>query len=188
MKSELIMKENEIKNCKLIKKNRPNRIGMYMICDSIFRPIEKHLQYSGHEHEEEVAFLAGYFIGDSIGIVTTALLPYSEHHMVACSVPLDVTAKCFEFMKRKHQSIFAQIHTHPGRGCFHSKVDDDWSVCDLPGFISIVVPCFGRYGVNRIFSGDAKIFERMEDGDWRKLGAEEVQCRFQIIPASFLFI
>jgi hypothetical protein len=41
------------------------------------------------------------------------------------------------------QSIRAQIHTHPGEA-FHSSIDDEWPIGGTAGFISIVVPRFGR--------------------------------------------
>src|SRR5438445_6068139 len=44
-------------------------------------------------------------------------------------------------LAREHQSIRAQLHTHPGEA-FHSRTDDCWPVIAQPGFVSIVIPDF----------------------------------------------
>lgn len=166
----------------VVKRRRPKRLSGLLVCRSVVAPIEKHLQTTGWDRCEEAALLAGYVAGRSVGVVTTALLPYTDHLGGGCALPLDVTARCLDFVKRKGQILLAQIHTHPGRGCGHSATDDDWAICDSEGFFSIVVPCFGRFGLDRIFAGDAHIHERMATGEWRRLDTQEVSQRFHIVP------
>jgi hypothetical protein len=80
--------------------------------------------------------------------------------------------------------LLAQVHTHPGRA-FHSWTDDEWAIADSAGFFSVVVPCFARFGLKRMFAGGAVVHERMANGEWRELRLKEVRRRFHIIPADY---
>ena len=164
-----------------MKKRRPDRFSKLLVCRSVIEPIEEHLRETGRYLCEEAAFLAGYVTYDSVGIVTTAILPYTKSSQSSCTLPLDITAKCFKVTKESEQIIIAQIHSHPGRS-FHSFTDDDWAICDCPGFLSIVVPSYARFGLSRLFMGDAAIFELTNQREWLRLPLKEVRKRFQLIP------
>lgn len=171
----------------VVKKRRPERMTGLLVCESVIGPLERHLQATGLDRCEEAALLAGYVAGKSVGVVTTALLPYTQHAAGGCSLPLDVIAGCHDFVKRKGQILLAQIHTHPGRA-FHSWTDDRWAISDSAGFFSIVVPCFARFGLTRLFGGGSVIHERKPTGEWRQLPLKEVRRRFHVIPADYAVV
>src|SRR5438309_1630872 len=66
--------------------------------------------------------------------------------------------------------VRAQMHTHPG-AAFHSSIDDRWPIVGTPGFISIVVPRFGR---EPIAIEDWYVCELQGDGRWKALNAQAV--------------
>ena len=169
---------------KTLRTRRPVRTSALLVSEAVIAPIEQHLQTTGWNRCEEAAMIAGYIVGRSVAVATTALLPYTEHSSGGCEVPLDVTFRCSRFVRSMGMVFLAQIHTHPGRSCHHSVTDDEWAICDAPGFFSIVVPCFARFGLRRTLEQGAFIYERMADGRWRALPTEEVRKRVHVIPAT----
>jgi len=164
-------------------RRRPQRFSGLLVSGAVILPMEQHLQAAGCEGREQAAFLCGYVLGGKVGMVTTVLLPQTQNHLAGCHVSLETMVRSFEATKRRRQFFLAQIHTHPGWHCGHSLTDDDWAICDAPGFFSIVVPCFARQGLDKLFNGGAAIHERMNSGQWRQLPINEVRQRFIIIPA-----
>lgn len=65
--------------------------------------------------------------------------------------------------------VRAQVHTHPGRA-FHSATDDAWPMVHTPGFLSLVIPCFGLgpIGLDGTF-----LAELGRDGQWREVDATQ---------------
>ena len=166
-----------------ITRRRPQRLNGLFVSGSVIRPIEQQLQAAGRNGHEQAALLCGYVLGGPVGMVTTVLLPQTQNHLAGCHLSLATMVRCFEATKRLRQFFLAQMHTHPGRYCGHSKTDDEWAICDAPGFFSIVVPCFARQGLAKLFAGGAAVHERMATGEWRRLPIEEIRRRFFIIPA-----
>jgi hypothetical protein len=117
-----------------------------------------------------------------VGLVTTVILPYTRNTGGGCELPVDVTLKCIEKMNAAGQIVLAQVHTHPGQA-WHSETDNEWAFTDCPGLFSIVVPCFGRYGLRRIFNDGVAIYERLISGEWYRLPPCEIQKRFILIPS-----
>ena len=167
----------------VIRKRRPDRIDKLLISQSVMRPLQKHLQATGRGQSEEAALLAGFMVGRSVAVCTTALLPYTDHWGGGCEIPPDVVRKCSDFVRSTGMIFLAQIHTHPGRS-FHSSTDDQWAISDAPGFFSIVIPYFARFGLKQCFENGASIYERMGDGSWQLLSAAEKRQRFRLLPAK----
>ena len=165
-----------------VKKQRPDRLARLLVCESVFRPLEERLRKTGFEQREEAGLIAGYVTNDSIGVGTTAILPRTESALAGCALPLDITIGCIELINKMGQLVLAQVHTHPGRVCEHSCTDDDWAFSDCPGLFSIVVPCFGRFGIRRILTKGVVVFERLPSGQWYRLPQSEVRQRLLIIP------
>jgi len=70
----------------------------------------------------------------------------------------------------EHLSMVAQIHTHPG-GAFHSSRDDGLPFMWKRGFVSIVLPNFGRDGIEAL----ADIHVSMFDGQqWQEAETKHV--------------
>jgi hypothetical protein len=61
------------------------------------------------------------------------------------------------------RAAVAQIHTHPGSFASHSDIDDEFVLVPSPGFVSVVVPDYGRRKDRE--SWGVHVLER--DGTWR---------------------
>ena len=174
-----------MKRCAPIVKQRPDRLAKLLLLDALIAPIDKHLRRTGLQEREEAALIAGFIVGEDIGLGTTALLPHTENSMVSCTIPLDVTIECVEAMHRAGQVLLAQAHSHPGSLIGHSDVDDGGAFSECPGVFSIVVPQFGRYGLRRLLKRGVGIHERIPEGCWRELPKAEVRKRFAIVRSYY---
>jgi proteasome lid subunit RPN8/RPN11 len=69
---------------------------------------------------------------------------------------------------REHGDIVAgQLHSHPERA-YHSAADDELAIVQLPGGLSIVVPHFGRGGVDA--ADTWSVHQLTPDGEWDRPG------------------
>lgn len=79
-----------------------------------------------------------------------------------------------EELLRSQLSLVAQVHSHPG-AAFHSPRDDEGPAVHFPGFLSIVVPNFGREGLNP--RSGLYAAEYQGDGEWRTVPQGELSAR-----------
>jgi hypothetical protein len=79
-------------------------------------------------------------------------------------------------LRQRDEKLVAQIHSHPGEA-FHSFGDSQHATSYHPGFISIVLPNFGK-GVHSLL--DCAVFE-FRSG-FEALTHEEIVARFVIQP------
>lgn len=78
-----------------------------------------------------------------------------------------------ENYQQKERSV-VQLHTHPGADVRMSELDREWEVVRHIGALSIIVPFYGRRGLNS-FDG-INVYER-EEADWRLWSPQEVAER-----------
>jgi hypothetical protein len=83
----------------------------------------------------------------------------------------------FDNYSRNERSVI-QIHTHPSEDVEMSLLDREWEVVKHVGALSIIVPSYGKYGLDE-FHG-VNVYEREED-DWRLWTRDEISKRFKII-------
>jgi hypothetical protein len=83
----------------------------------------------------------------------------------------------FENYKRGERSV-VQIHTHPSRNVAMSYLDREWEVVNHVGALSIIVPNYGKNGLDG-FPG-VNAYER-ESNDWKLWEKAEVKKRLVIV-------
>ncbi len=80
---------------------------------------------------------------------------------VSTTVGSDELNRVWDELRESSRKIVLQIHTHPG-GAFHSSIDDGFPIVHSVGFPSLVLPFFGRAGVDgahlAIYQGDGQWF------------------------------
>ena len=77
----------------------------------------------------------------------------------------------------KNERSVIQIHTHPSKNVEMSLLDREWEVVKHTGSLSIIVPSYGKYGLNN-FPG-VNVYEK-EENDWRLWTHDEINKRFKI--------
>lgn len=65
--------------------------------------------------------------------------------------------------------VAGQIHSHPD-GAYHSEVDDELAIVQLPGGISIVVPHFARGGLDAV--PEWSVHQLTPEGAWGEPGPD----------------
>jgi hypothetical protein len=80
-------------------------------------------------------------------------------------------------MYDKGERAVAQLHTHPDQDVRMSKLDRAWEVVGHEGALSIIVPEYARWGLDRF--PDINIYER-GPASWRLWSADEAARRLVI--------
>jgi len=88
-------------------------------------------------------------------------------------------AEIAEQVRKYDLFLVAQIHSHPGN-FGHSKLDEQRAVSARPGFVSIVVPNFGKEPLRDL--RHCFIYEYVGQNEWRQLEMREIGLRFIIEP------
>jgi hypothetical protein len=78
---------------------------------------------------------------------------------------------------RKREILIAQVHSHPGEA-FHSHIDDNYPLIHRTGFLSIVIPYFGRYGFDEFHR--FRTFQYVKDGRWIELSTKAQEKRIRL--------
>ena len=124
---------------------------------------------------EALVYFAGVIASDELVITSLyAIDPEPQGGRVVVS-PAEARW-LLQQLRQRDEKLIAQLHSHETIAC-HSSGDDSHATSFHPGFISIVVPCFGRG------AGDFDQCAVVEfDGEkFRELTREEKQSRVRII-------
>jgi len=167
----------------MMTKQIPDKIDVFNIQENIVNSTIKYLQDIGEQRKEGIAYWTGKLEG-STALVNNTIFPGeyvesddseadSEFH---ASVSLSTAFKVGEIIHERNEILLVQIHTHPYEA-FHSLTDNKYPISHRLGFISIVVPYFGRNIVNL---DHCKIYEYKGAGNWRELKKNEIKNRFVI--------
>ena len=122
----------------------------------------------------------------SASILHCAFPPDSNvgKHEFFAHLDLAATTSIAEQIRSRGEFLLAQLHTHPGRA-FHSSVDDNHSISQRRGFLSIVVPRFGlRKFYGRQTLTGCSVNEHQGAGIWREWNSAEVRRRLKVIHGS----
>ncbi|HEX7360659.1 MAG TPA: Mov34/MPN/PAD-1 family protein [Bryobacteraceae bacterium] len=126
----------------------------------------------GHEG---IAYLLGLTNGSST-VIVGAIRPESHTTTGSFSVSSVAMARVVRAASNVGLQVVGQIHTHP-RAAFHSDGDDDGARIAYDGYISIVVPNYGRELPS--FRGAAIYFHR--NNNFSQLAAKSLN----IIDGAF---
>jgi proteasome lid subunit RPN8/RPN11 len=111
-------------------------------------------------------------------IVSTVWIPT----FTATATSYDISSLEMLRLKQKLDSsglsLLAQIHSHPG-AAFHSSRDDNTAASPWPGFLSIVVPNFGR--ISGRFLESVECFELVGNRTWNHWATEDKLNRLRIL-------
>ncbi len=88
-----------------------------------------------------------YLLGQSDGTTTIAIAAIRPAAMTtkgSFNVPPAAMARVVRAAVDRGLQVIGQVHTHPGQA-YHSDGDDDGAKIAFTGFISIVLPHYGRH-------------------------------------------
>lgn len=144
---------------------------------TIIAETESHLRKHALLNEEGIVVWSGVIEKDT-KIVRMCLHPRQRCTAVGVDVPIEEAQRINEILNEKGETLLAQVHSHPG-GAFHSHTDNNFAITFTLGFVSIVVPFFGRQGLSDLSRCGIWVHEGY--GKWRRLSEDETKTAMTII-------
>ncbi len=136
----------------------PQKIKQLAIPGSIFRSTISKFQEIGEQQKEAIAYWTGT-LNQEKGEIRNVIFADSynefENEKLFARVPLQTTFQIGKLIHERNEVLFAQIHSHPFEA-FHSFTDDNYPISHKLGFLSIIVPFFGK---NVSCLTDCKVYE-----------------------------
>jgi hypothetical protein len=133
----------------------------------------KVLQRAGADGCEAFVVWGGV-VEEGTVVFRTMVTPEQEAHRTDDGLLVTVKGEAlFDVNKTLYQRgeiLAAQVHSHP-TGAFHSDTDDCYSLVTLAGALSIVVPHFGRDGLDG--TGGWAWYRLVGKGKWSPLTAAD---------------
>lgn len=151
-----------------------------LVQKSVVEKTRKVLHDSG-KRKEAVAYWYGVERQRGCGgpdAVLSVGVPEAECSAGSYRVSGDDSARLGREMRRQSIVSLAQLHTHPGGHTEHSETDDLEAVSLRDGFLSMVVPRYGR-GLGPLLGGST-VHERWE-GRWHILDARAAAGRIRLV-------
>lgn len=138
------------------------------------------LQEGGKCNKEAVAYWYGVERqrGGGPDAVLSVGVPDAECTAGSYRVAEADAARLGREMRRQSIVSLAQLHTHPGGCAEHSPADDLDAMSLRDGFLSIVLPHYGRRSGPLL--GDATVHERW-NGQWHVLAERAVPGRIGLV-------
>lgn len=157
----------------------PKKFNCIQISKSIFDTTLHQLQKVGEDYKEGIAYWSG-ILNRSNGIIKNVIFAddYPEFHNEPyfANVSLETSFKIGEKIHQRNEFLFAQIHTHPS-DAFHSFVDNNYPISHRIGFLSVVIPNFGK---NIDSLQQCKIFEYKGKAKWDELKNNHILKKFEV--------
>jgi hypothetical protein len=128
------------------------------------------------ESSEALVFWGGVVTGEAMQVTGVYVVGHNPQGGAVRLTPAE-SRWLVRRLREREEKLLAQVHSHGG-SAFHSWGDDEKAASFHPGYLSVVVPRFGR-GVRGV--GDCALLE-FDGGGFRGMGVEEVARRVRILP------
>jgi hypothetical protein len=135
-----------------------------------------HIRRCGLKNEEGFVAWSGVRANSKL-VVKRAIVPNESETNHHNSVRFSDTAieSIADTILSRGELLIAQVHSHPFEA-FHSDTDDKYPLLHRKGFLSLVIPYFGKYGFDNF--GEFRVFEYIQDNSWTQLTPATIKKRF----------
>jgi hypothetical protein len=111
-------------------------------------------------------------------IVTTLVVPDADTSRGHVYTSAAANAEAMSIMVDTPLVVLGQAHSHPSRRVDHSPVDDRDTFAQFPGALSVVVPFYGRRGIQLAECGVYRHFS----GEYQRIKTAGVGKHLRVIP------
>jgi len=141
-----------------------------------------HIRSCGERFEEGFVAWSGVATSKVIK-VSSVLIPPSNgsEHFGGLMLSDDAMQYLADEMIKKGETLIAQVHSHP-REAFHSETDNSYPLIHRAGFLSVVIPHFGRYGFDEFHR--FRTYEYVANGMWKELDGKTTRRRIKLEGVS----
>ena len=133
----------------------------------------------GKSLHEGVAYWAGRRITEGC-LLTTCIAPAAITSRGSFETSARANARVIAYLGTVGLELIAQVHSHPGDFVGHSDGDDRRALMPYEGFLSIVVPNYGRDGMRPFTKCGVHLFESSR---FRRLTVDDVERRFRVVDS-----
>jgi len=150
----------------------------YVIASDIITFTTKVLQQ--YDPHEGIVYWAGSKKGNTC-FVTMAIAPTAITHEGQFIVDHLSNARAILALHEYARSHLGQVHSHPGTCVDHSGPDDREAAFKTEGLLSLVVPCYGRQGMDPLLQCGIHRFKKKT---FVRLGNKYIKSHFRIISSE----
>jgi len=154
----------------------PDRVSKIIVPENIIPETISFFQRQGQNNFEGRAYWVGCLNGTTAQITRIIIpeqIPKKTLWGVSVTVPQQANIKVSRELKLG-EYIVAKVHSHPGKA-YNSDTDKANPFLRHSGSISIIVPNFGRFGMNQFYKCAVC---RFEINQWRDLSEMEIKSLF----------
>lgn len=131
------------------------------------------------DQHEGIAYWAGVASAKA-WVVTTVLVPEARTTAGSFETSVLANARVIQAVNASSLQLLAQVHGHPGKWVGHSKGDDIGAFMPYRGFYSVILPHYGRHGVEPLAQCG---FHRFDGDAFHQLETSEIGHRFVLVDA-----
>lgn len=132
-----------------------------------------------NSRSEGVVYWFGFELGE-VAVVTTLVVPDADTSWGCIRTTPQVNAQALSAITGTPLILIGQAHSHPGSGVRHSETDDRETFASFDGAISVVVPHFGREGINLESCG----IHRHAGGEFQYIEPSEISHHICVLPGE----
>ncbi|MDB4913706.1 MAG: hypothetical protein JWM95_1350 [Gemmatimonadetes bacterium] len=133
--------------------------------------------FAAAAESEGVVYWFGLELGE-LAVVTTLIVPDADTSTGAVQTSAAVNAEAIGAVAGTPLVLLGQAHSHPSRWVGHSSVDDRDTFAQFPGALSVVVPYYGRHGMELASCG----VHRHIEGTYRRIRDTDVEEHLRVLP------
>lgn len=152
---------------------------VYITKELLERTRELLASFADVSRSEGVVYWFGFELEES-AVVTTLVVPDADTSWGCIRTSPQANAQALSVIVGTPLILLGQAHSHPGSGVRHSPTDDDETFASFDGAISIVVPHYGREGINLETCG----IHRHTGGAFRFIETSEISEHIKVLPGE----
>jgi proteasome lid subunit RPN8/RPN11 len=144
-------------------------VPKFILTQACLDAIQSGLDPEIHKGHEGIVYLLGRTDGVT-AMATTVFRPQAITTSGSFHVEPRGMAACVQAAGKFELQVVGQLHTHPGQA-YHSDGDVEGARIRYPGYVSVVLPDYGRLLPNL---AGAAVYMWRADGIWRQLGPQDL--------------
>lgn len=117
---------------------------------------------------------------DDVSVVTSLIVPEADTSWGCIRTSPEANAEVLNLIVGTPLVLLGQAHSHPSNKVRHSDIDDRQTFASFEGAISVVVPYFGKKGINLRRCG----IHRHTGGSFKVISPKQIEKHILVIPGK----
>jgi proteasome lid subunit RPN8/RPN11 len=117
---------------------------------------------------------------EEISVVTSLIVPDADTSWGCILTSPEANAEVLSLIVGTPLVLLGQVHSHPGNKVRHSDIDNRQTFASFEGAISVVIPYFGKKGINLRRCG----IHRHIGGGFKVISHKQLEKHIVVIPGK----